>query len=242
MSQPSEAANALLDSASVALGEKDFERAVSMYGEAIALQPNDAKLYTLRAAALLKLGPEHYDAASVDADYALTLEPMAPRAHYMAGTVYKAKGELTVAWQSFYFATALEGAEGSRAQLYSGMSQAIETQVAESGDVELANRLEEIQLSMAGFHEMHEEHVQEQKQQQHVSSAFKKLADAKGAVKQLLPVTVLSGFLGAGKTTMMNHVLSNCEGLRVAVIVSCPHGRAQLVALFSTHVAMHSPR
>lgn len=35
-----------------------------------------------------------------------------------------------------------------------------------------------------------------------------------------LPVTVLSGFLGAGKTTVLNHVLSNREGLRVAVIVN----------------------
>ncbi len=35
-----------------------------------------------------------------------------------------------------------------------------------------------------------------------------------------LPVTVLSGFLGAGKTTVLNHVLSNREGKRVAVIVN----------------------
>ena len=39
-------------------------------------------------------------------------------------------------------------------------------------------------------------------------------------VSKRLPVTVLSGFLGAGKTTVLSHILNNREDRKVAVIVN----------------------
>lgn len=39
-------------------------------------------------------------------------------------------------------------------------------------------------------------------------------------MRETVPVTVVSGSLGAGKTTLMNHVLTNREGYEVAVIVN----------------------
>ena len=39
-------------------------------------------------------------------------------------------------------------------------------------------------------------------------------------VLKSLPVTVLSGFLGAGKTTVLSHILNNRQNKKVAVIVN----------------------
>ena len=35
-----------------------------------------------------------------------------------------------------------------------------------------------------------------------------------------IPVTVIGGYLGAGKTTLVNHLLRNANGLRIAVLVN----------------------
>ena len=37
---------------------------------------------------------------------------------------------------------------------------------------------------------------------------------------QTLPLTILGGFLGAGKTTLVNHLLRHANGLRLAVLVN----------------------
>ena len=39
-------------------------------------------------------------------------------------------------------------------------------------------------------------------------------------MNEKLPVTVLSGFLGAGKTKLLNMVLNNREGRLVSIIVN----------------------
>ena len=38
--------------------------------------------------------------------------------------------------------------------------------------------------------------------------------------RELVPVSLLTGYLGAGKTTVLNHVLANQQGYKVAVIVN----------------------
>ena len=39
-------------------------------------------------------------------------------------------------------------------------------------------------------------------------------------MKTDIPVTVIGGYLGAGKTTMINHLLRHAAGRRIAILVN----------------------
>ncbi len=59
--------------------------------------------------------------------------------------------------------------------------------------------------------------------QKHVparSVDLKKLFSVGKAPKKRLPATIITGFLGAGKTTLVNHILKNKKGWKVAVLVN----------------------
>ena len=38
-------------------------------------------------------------------------------------------------------------------------------------------------------------------------------------MNQTIPIVLLTGYLGSGKTTLINHILTNGKGIKFAVIV-----------------------
>lgn len=60
----------------------------------------------------------------------------------------------------------------------------------------------------------------EQKRRTFLFHVFMKWGDTVVRVRRPVPITVLTGYFGSGKTTLINYILNNRGGLRVAVIVN----------------------
>jgi hypothetical protein len=63
-------------------------------------------------------------------------------------------------------------------------------------------------------------HPLHQQQQQQPSLPVQQQQQERSSRRRRLPVTLLSGFLGAGKTTCVQHLLRNADGRRLAVVVN----------------------
>ena len=86
------------------LGE--FERAISEYRQAIALNPNSALIYNRLGVAYSEL--KQYDAALDAYQKALALSPMTTELHYNVGLVHLKQGNLRRALEAFKYAITLD--------------------------------------------------------------------------------------------------------------------------------------
>ena len=174
----------------------DFAAAVERFSRALARQPADERAWSNRCAAYLRLGD--LDAAQRDAARCVELAPRWHKAHYRVGRVQHDRGELVRAWESYYAAHVLE----PDAPLYAQMMAAVEAQLSEPGaPAEAVDGLRALKLRILAVDPM---------------GALTAGADPAARV----PVTVLSGFLGAGKSSLLRHVLRERHGMRVGVIVN----------------------
>lgn len=182
--------------ANAAFRRSEFACAAELFTRALEQRPADERVHSNRSAALLRLG--ELDAAEADARRCVELAPRWHKAHFRLGKVHLARGRLLAAWEAFYAAHALDSA----APLYAHMLAAVEERIDGEGAPESArDGLRALKLRVAKVDPM--------------------AALTRRPAREPLPVTVLSGFLGAGKTSVLQHVLSHApRGLRLAVLVN----------------------
>lgn len=174
----------------------DFAGAVEQFTRALEAQPNDERVWSNRCAAHLRLGD--LGAAEADAARCAGLAPRWHKAHYRVGRVLHDRGALVRAWESYYAAHVLE----PDAPLYAQMMASVEAQLRAPGaPADAADALCALKLRILKVHPM---------------GALTGGGDPSSRV----PVTVLSGFLGAGKSSLLRHVLAERHGLRLGVIVN----------------------
>ncbi|KAJ3697731.1 hypothetical protein LUZ61_001436 [Rhynchospora tenuis] len=101
-----EAAEAAKEKGNIAYREKQWQKAASLYSEAIKLNGKKAAYYSNRAAAYLELGS--YRQAETDCTNAINLEPKNVKAYLRRGTAREMLGYYKEAIDDFQYALVLE--------------------------------------------------------------------------------------------------------------------------------------
>lgn len=206
----SDEAASLVSRAAEAFGRKDYAKAENLYGQAITAHGFDlttgdsskcnkleaATSFSNRAAARIRL--RKYKDAIEDARTCVKLRPEWAKGYYRLAVALVELGEISKSYKAISVGHVLE----PQVQLYRDMKASVRELLVETGiDLEpLEAEVEKLLPKQAAM--------------------LTKDSPLQPAPEKRMPVVVLSGFLGAGKTTLMQHVLSNRKGLRVALIVN----------------------